>query len=277
MPSGVVKSWNSDKGFGFIGPDDGGEDLFCHVSGLLHGDGSVERGDCVYYELVWDDRKGKERAGQVEATGEKKAVESGGGPGGGKSRGKAQGKGGSFASLGDALKAVQKGSPGFKKAWGSYCDLYFEGWKDISEHEEATLGEFFEYAAGLVEADLKANSGEEEAVIGESAEAADEAPAKAPPVTNGKRAASEPAPTQPVEKKKITVKKAVAVKIQELNASGSLLSQVRLGAVAGALSKLGEQAQLEALAALEEQAPEVEDPNEFLTGQVQAMLAAAEE
>eukprot|EP00420_Gonyaulax_spinifera_P035775 CAMPEP_0197871622 /NCGR_PEP_ID=MMETSP1439-20131203/1978_1 /TAXON_ID=66791 /ORGANISM="Gonyaulax spinifera, Strain CCMP409" /LENGTH=40 /DNA_ID= /DNA_START= /DNA_END= /DNA_ORIENTATION= len=39
MPSGTLKRWNDEKGFGFIQPQDGGDDLFCHVSGLLDGEG----------------------------------------------------------------------------------------------------------------------------------------------------------------------------------------------------------------------------------------------
>mmetsp|Transcript_6042 Transcript_6042/g.10996 ORF Transcript_6042/g.10996 Transcript_6042/m.10996 type:complete len:154 (+) Transcript_6042:132-593(+) len=69
MPRGVILRWHEDKGFGFIRPNDGGENVFCHVTSLLDGDGSVRDGDEVIYDVEWDDRKGKERAKQVEAVG----------------------------------------------------------------------------------------------------------------------------------------------------------------------------------------------------------------
>eukprot|EP00446_Apocalathium_sp_SHHI-4_P039839 CAMPEP_0177346494 /NCGR_PEP_ID=MMETSP0368-20130122/29217_1 /TAXON_ID=447022 ORGANISM="Scrippsiella hangoei-like, Strain SHHI-4" /NCGR_SAMPLE_ID=MMETSP0368 /ASSEMBLY_ACC=CAM_ASM_000363 /LENGTH=85 /DNA_ID=CAMNT_0018808153 /DNA_START=75 /DNA_END=328 /DNA_ORIENTATION=- len=80
MPSGVMKRWNSEKGFGFIGADDGGDDVFCHVSALLDGEGSVQEGDAVKYRMTYDDRKGKDRASDVELAG------GGGGGGGGRGR-----------------------------------------------------------------------------------------------------------------------------------------------------------------------------------------------
>merc|ERR1719421_1766093 len=58
--TGTVKSWNNEKGFGFIGPDeDGEEDLFCHKSQLQGGAKSLGKGEKVRYDAERDEMKGK--------------------------------------------------------------------------------------------------------------------------------------------------------------------------------------------------------------------------
>merc|ERR1719461_2296103 len=60
---GTACRWN-ERGFGFIKPDDGGEDLFCHVSAIKDGN-CLQEGAQVTYEASYDDRKGKYRAENV--------------------------------------------------------------------------------------------------------------------------------------------------------------------------------------------------------------------
>ena len=53
MPQGTVKWFNSDKGYGFITPDDGSEDLFVHHTGIAGGGfKSLEEGEKVTYEAI---------------------------------------------------------------------------------------------------------------------------------------------------------------------------------------------------------------------------------
>ena len=62
--AGVAKRWNCDRGFGFIGPEDGGDDLFCHFSQIKDGNALVE-GAAVHFVKQLDDAKGKHRAVDV--------------------------------------------------------------------------------------------------------------------------------------------------------------------------------------------------------------------
>ena len=58
MPQGTVKWFNEDKGYGFITPDDGSEDLFVHHTGIAgSGFKSLEEGEKVSYEVT-QGRKG---------------------------------------------------------------------------------------------------------------------------------------------------------------------------------------------------------------------------
>jgi CspA family cold shock protein len=48
MPKGTVKFFNNSKGFGFIKPSDGGEDIFVHVSALTD---EIRENDQVSYDV----------------------------------------------------------------------------------------------------------------------------------------------------------------------------------------------------------------------------------
>ena len=57
MPTGTVKWFNDDKGFGFIMPEDGGKDLFVHHTGI-NGSGfkSLQEGAKVSYDAEAGDK-----------------------------------------------------------------------------------------------------------------------------------------------------------------------------------------------------------------------------
>jgi CspA family cold shock protein len=58
MAQGTVKWFSEEKGYGFISPDEGGEDLFVHYSGIVgNGLKSLEEGSKVTYEAT-QGRKG---------------------------------------------------------------------------------------------------------------------------------------------------------------------------------------------------------------------------
>ncbi|RAK64959.1 cold-shock protein [Phenylobacterium kunshanense] len=68
MTTGTVKWFNATKGFGFIQPDQGGADVFVHISAVERaGLGSLHEGQKIGYEVERDQRSGKMSAGQLQA------------------------------------------------------------------------------------------------------------------------------------------------------------------------------------------------------------------
>jgi cold shock protein len=68
MPSGTVKWFNSQKGFGFIQPSTGGPDVFVHISAVERaGLSGLNEGQKVSYEIVADKRTGKSSADRLQA------------------------------------------------------------------------------------------------------------------------------------------------------------------------------------------------------------------
>ena len=63
MSTGTVKWFNSQKGFGFVQPDDGDKDVFVHISAVERaGMGSLSEGQKISYDVVADQRTGKSSA-----------------------------------------------------------------------------------------------------------------------------------------------------------------------------------------------------------------------
>lgn len=68
MPTGTVKFFATDKGFGFISPDGGGPDVFVHISEVERsGMRSLQEGQKVSFETKMDPRKGKPNATNLAA------------------------------------------------------------------------------------------------------------------------------------------------------------------------------------------------------------------
>ena len=66
MATGTVKFFNTQKGFGFIQPDDGSKDVFVHISAVEKaGMRSLAEGQKVSYEIVTE--RGKQAAGNLQS------------------------------------------------------------------------------------------------------------------------------------------------------------------------------------------------------------------
>ena len=67
MPIGTVKFFNTEKGYGFISPDEGGQDAFVHISAVERaGLSTLTKDQRVSYELEQDQR-GKTKAVNLQA------------------------------------------------------------------------------------------------------------------------------------------------------------------------------------------------------------------
>ena len=68
MDTGTVKFYNNQKGFGFIQPEDGGKDVFVHISAVERaGMNNLNEGQKVSFDVVADRRTGKSSADNLRA------------------------------------------------------------------------------------------------------------------------------------------------------------------------------------------------------------------
>ena len=68
MNTGIVKFFNTTKGFGFIQPTDGSKDIFVHISAVERsGMSFISEGQKLSYDIVADGRSGKSAAENLQA------------------------------------------------------------------------------------------------------------------------------------------------------------------------------------------------------------------
>lgn len=66
MATGTVKWFNPTKGFGFIQPESGGDDVFVHISAVEQsGLGTLTEGQRISYDVV--EERGKKAAGNLQS------------------------------------------------------------------------------------------------------------------------------------------------------------------------------------------------------------------
>jgi CspA family cold shock protein len=71
VPTGFVKWFNESKGYGFIHPDDGGDDAFVHITALERsGMRTLRENQRLAYDLEEDSRRGKTSAVNLRDAGE---------------------------------------------------------------------------------------------------------------------------------------------------------------------------------------------------------------
>ncbi len=67
MPTGTVKWFNTQKGYGFIQPDEGGADVFVHITALeKSGLRGLNEGQKIQYDIQNDPKKGKAAAVNIQ-------------------------------------------------------------------------------------------------------------------------------------------------------------------------------------------------------------------
>jgi len=139
MPTGSVKFFNAQRGFGFITPDEGGEDLFVHQNNInMEGFRSLGDGELVEFQVEQDPSTGKTKAVNVTGPGgsppkgAQRPAPGEGGKGGKGMKGKGGGKGqmsfnpgfqqGGMGGMGFHQGFQQQGFPqqGFQQGgWGN--------------------------------------------------------------------------------------------------------------------------------------------------------------
>ena len=148
METGTVKWFNAQKGFGFITPDNGGEEIFVHQSAInANGFRSLGEGEAVQYTLTTDDR-GKAKAMDVSAPGGGFVTGDSGGRGGGGGGKGSRGGGSSAPRKWPADKAPSAGKLvgtvkwfNVEKGFGFIAPV--DGGEDLFVHQSAIYANGF--------------------------------------------------------------------------------------------------------------------------------------